>query len=52
MSLNNEWEINDILGERITKLGRKYKVVQKPIWVYKNGLLNFKDAFKFYKRRI
>jgi len=26
MSLDNEWEINNILGEKMTKLGRKYKV--------------------------
>jgi len=26
MNLDNEWEIDDILGERITKLGREYKV--------------------------
>ena len=52
MNLGDEWEINDILGERITKLGRKYKVAQKPIQVYKSGLSNFKDIFKFYKRRV
>jgi len=26
MSLDDKWEIDGILGERITKLGRKYKV--------------------------
>jgi len=26
MNLGDEWEIDDILGERMTKLGRKYKV--------------------------
>ena len=31
MSLDDEWEIKDILGERITKLGCKYKVAWKPI---------------------
>jgi len=30
MSLNDKWEIDNILGERITKLGRKYKVAWKP----------------------
>jgi len=30
ISLDDEWEINDILGERITKSGRKYKVAWKP----------------------
>ena len=48
INLDNKWEINNILGERMTKLGRKYKVVWKPTWVYKSGLLNSKDAFKFY----
>ena len=48
MSLDNEWEIDNILGERITKLGREYKVAQKPTWVYKSGLLNSKDTLKFY----
>jgi len=46
--LDNKWEIDDILGERITKLGREYKVAWKHIWVYKSGLLNSKDALKFY----
>ena len=31
MNLDNEWEINNILGEKIIKLGRKYKIAQKPI---------------------
>ena len=48
MNLDNKWEINNILGERITKLGRVYKVAQKPIQVYKSGLLNSKDALKSY----
>ena len=48
MSLDDEWEIDNILGERITKLGRKYKVVWKPTWVHKSRLLNSKDVFKFY----
>ena len=48
MNLGDEWEINDILGERMTKLGRKYKVAWKPTWVYKSGLLNSKDALKSY----
>ena len=26
INLDNKWEINNILGERITKLGREYKV--------------------------
>jgi len=26
MNLGDKWEINNILGERMTKLGRKYKV--------------------------
>ena len=30
MSLDDEWEIDDILGERMTKLGREYQVAQKP----------------------
>ena len=48
MSLNNIWEINDILGERMIKSGCKYKVAWKPTWVYKSRFLNFKDAFKSY----
>jgi len=48
MSLDNKWEINNILGERITKLGRKYKVAWKPTWVYKSGLSNSKDVLKSY----
>ena len=48
MNLGDKWEINDILGERITKLGRKYKVAQKLTQVYKSRLLNFKNALKFY----
>ena len=40
ISLDNKWKINDILGERITKSGRKYKVAQKPTQVYKSGLSN------------
>ena len=52
ISLDNEWEINNILGERITKLGREYKVVWKPTWVYKSGLLNSGDALKSYQRRV
>ena len=30
ISLDNKWEINNILGERMTKLGHKYKVAWKP----------------------
>ena len=30
MSLDNKWKIDDILGERITKSGREYKVAWKP----------------------
>ncbi|XTI95797.1 hypothetical protein V2W45_1256945, partial [Cenococcum geophilum] len=45
MSLDNKWEINDILGKRMIKLGREYKV-------YKSGLLNSKGALKFYQRRV
>ena len=52
MSLDDKQEINDILGERITKLRRKYKVAWKPTQVHKSGLLNSKDALKFYQRRI
>ena len=26
MNLDDKWEINNILGERMTKLGREYKV--------------------------
>ena len=48
MNLDDKWEINNILKERITKLGREYKVVWKLTWVYKSGLLNSKDALKFY----
>ena len=50
MSLDNKQEIDNILGEKITKLGRKYKVAWKPTQVYKSGLLNSKDALKFYQR--
>jgi len=50
MSLDNEWEIDNILGERMTKLGREYKVAWKPTWVYKSGLLNSKDSLKSYQR--
>ncbi|XTI91768.1 hypothetical protein V2W45_1471479 [Cenococcum geophilum] len=45
INLGDKWEIDDILGERITKLGREYKV-------YKGGLLNSKDALKSYQRRV
>jgi hypothetical protein len=48
MSLDNKWKIKDILGERMTKSGHKYKVAWKPTWVYKSGLLNSKDALKSY----
>ena len=30
MSLDNKWEIKNILKKRITKLGHKYKVAWKP----------------------
>ena len=52
MNLGDKQEIDDILGERITKLGRKYKVAWKLTQVYKSGLLNSKDAFKSYQRRV
>ena len=48
MNLDDEWEIDNILGERMTKLGREYKVAQKPTWVHKSRLLNSKDALKSY----
>ena len=48
MNLGDKWEINNILGERITKSGCKYKVAWKPTQVYKSGLLNSKDALKSY----
>ncbi|XTI87055.1 hypothetical protein V2W45_1467671 [Cenococcum geophilum] len=38
---NSDSEINNILGERITKLGREYRV-------YKSGLLNSKNTLKSY----
>ncbi|XTI89471.1 hypothetical protein V2W45_1490796 [Cenococcum geophilum] len=52
ISMDDEWEIDDILGERITRLGRKYKVVWKPTWVHKSGLSNSGDALKSYQRRV
>jgi len=52
MNLGDKWEINNILGERITKLGRKYKVAWKLTWVYKSGFLNSKNALKSYQRRV
>jgi hypothetical protein len=30
ISLDDEWEIKDILGERMIKSGHKYKVAWKP----------------------
>ena len=52
MNLDDEWEIDDILEERMTKSGREYKVAWKPTWVYNSGLSNSKDAFKSYQRRV
>lgn len=52
MNLHDEWEIDDILGERMTKSGREYKVAWKPTWVHKSGLSNSKDALKSYQRRV
>ncbi|OCK92392.1 uncharacterized protein K441DRAFT_180999 [Cenococcum geophilum 1.58] len=52
MNLYDEWEIDDILGERMTKSGREYKVAWKPTWVHKSGLSNSKDALKSYQRRV
>jgi len=52
MSLDDEWEIDDILGERMTKSGRKYKVAWKPTRVHESGLSNSKDALKSYQRHV
>ena len=52
MNLDDEWEIDDILGERMTKSGREYKVAWKPTWVHESGLSNSKDALKSYQRRV
>ena len=52
MNLDDEWEIDDILGERMTKSGREYKVAWKPTWVHESGLSNSKDALKSYQSRV
>ena len=48
ISLDNKWEIDNILGEKITKLKREYKVAWKPTQIYKSRLLNSKNALKSY----
>jgi hypothetical protein len=51
-NIDNEWEVRNIVGERMTESGREYKVVWKDTWVHESGLSHAKGAVKSYRKRV